>query len=125
MGGTHGVHVQRFHQQYVFLHLFFGDGTPVQWAVVVAVDTFEKRRFAVNQQLPVFGELYFAEAYFHAAQVRHFPFLLQGKGQVVEVGSFGSPFQWVLYVELQVVATRLGTDRAGEHFLSRRVGELD
>lgn len=46
-------------------HLFFGDGTAIQWAVIVAVDTFEKSGFAVNQQLSVFGKLYFAEAYLY------------------------------------------------------------
>ena len=43
----------------------FGDGTAIQWAVIVAVDTFEKSGFAVNQQLSVFGKLYFAEAYLY------------------------------------------------------------
>jgi len=50
---------------YVLFHLFFGDGTAIQWAVIVAVDTFEKSGFAVNQQLSVFGKLYFAEAYLY------------------------------------------------------------
>ena len=49
----------------VLFHLFFGDGTAIQWAVIVAVDTFEKSGFAVNQQLSVFGKLYFAEAYLY------------------------------------------------------------